>query len=106
MGQTFLTSQEEMILITVGVLQPDAYAYSIRKEIASETGIHLSLATIHTILYRMADQKFLESSLGGSTEKRGGRSKRLYKLTNKGLDTIKEVQSARSSLWLKFTAEP
>jgi DNA-binding PadR family transcriptional regulator len=102
MNQFSLTSREEMILITVGVLQPDAYAYGIKKEIKSEAGASISLATIHTILYRMEKQKLLQSSMGGSSEKRGGRSKRLYKLSNKGFHTIKELQTARTSLLLKF----
>jgi len=92
-------------LIAIGVLQPDAYAYSIRKEIKNETGLSISLATIHTILYRMAKQKLVESSMGGSSERRGGRSKRLYKLTTKGFNAIQQIQDARSSLWLKLNTD-
>jgi DNA-binding PadR family transcriptional regulator len=102
MNQFLLTSREEMILIAVGVLQPDAYAYGIKKEIKSETGVAISLATIHTILYRMEKQKLLQSTLGGSSEKRGGRSKRLYRLSSKGFHTIKELESARTSLLMKL----
>jgi DNA-binding PadR family transcriptional regulator len=105
MAPKFLTSQEEVILITVGLLQPDAYAYSIKKELKSEAGVSISLPTIHTILYRMEKQKLLQSGLGGSSEKRGGRSNRLYKLTHKGYGVIKEIQSVRNMLWTKLQIE-
>lgn len=102
MKEKFLTNQEELILIATGVLHPEAYAYAIRKEIKKEAGISFSLASIHTILYRMETSGFLRSRLGGSTEKRGGRSKRLYQLTTKGYGMLKELQSVRNVLLAKL----
>jgi len=106
MQEKFLTSQEELILISVGLLQPDAYAYLLKKEIKKEAGYSISLASIHTILYRMEKSGLLHSELGGSTEKRGGRSKRLYNLTTKGYAIIKELQTVRTSLWAKLQPGP
>jgi len=102
MKEKFLTNQEELILLSVGVLDPDAYAYAIRKEIRKECGISFSLASIHTILYRMESSGLLRSKLGGSSEKRGGRSKRLYCLTAKGQATIKELNTVRNALLSKL----
>lgn len=104
MNDVTISNQEELVLLTVGSLQPDAYAYGIKKEIHAEAGHSWSLGTIHTILYRLENNGLLRSELGGSSNKRGGRSKRLFFLTSKGYDVINEVQEVRKAMWSKLSA--
>lgn len=91
-----------MILLTVGLLQGDAYGYSVASEVEEQTGQRISLASIHTILYRLEDDGLLSSKMGGSTGKRGGRSRRLYSLTCAGVETIRSLHSERSRIWKKL----
>ncbi len=93
-----LTVREELILLAIPALHPDAYAYSIKKQIHELTGDRISLGTIHTILYKLENRGLLKSYLGGSSEKRGGRSKRLFELTLHGVKTLQHVQSIRSNM--------
>ncbi|MEQ9424618.1 MAG: PadR family transcriptional regulator [Cyclobacteriaceae bacterium] len=102
MGKSFINELDELVLLSVGVLFPEAYAYGIRKEIKEQTGKSLSLASIHTVLYRLENSGLLKSELGGSTEKRGGRSKRLFSLTQAGLATLRNLQDVRTAMWAKF----
>ncbi len=102
---TDLSTQEELVLLTVGALHPDAYAYAIQQTIKEERGKGMSLGTIHTILYRMEQSGLLQSKMGGSSQKRGGRSKRLFTLTGKGLDVVQELHEVRQSLWQKIAVE-
>ena len=60
---------------------------------------NVSLASIHTVLYRMEKYGFLKSSMGGVSSERGGRSKRLYQLTSKGFRAAEEIRLVRNSLW-------
>ncbi|MEP1097547.1 MAG: helix-turn-helix transcriptional regulator [Cyclobacteriaceae bacterium] len=90
---------DELVLLTVCVLDSDSYAYKIKKEIVQETSRSFSLASIHTILYRLENRGMLSSRMGGQTQQRGGRSKRLFSLTSKGISTIKDIQLARQALW-------
>jgi DNA-binding PadR family transcriptional regulator len=102
MNRTFISELEELVLLSVGVLNPDAYAYSIRKEINDQINKSLSLASVHTVLYRLEKEGLLKSDLGGKSEKRGGRSKRLFSLTKIGTDTVHDIQNVRHAMWTKM----
>ena len=102
MNRTFISELEELVLLAVGGLSPDAYAYSIRKEINLQISKSLSLASIHTVLYRLEKDGLLKSKLGGKSEKRGGRSKRLFTLTQTGVDTVRDIQDIRHAMWAKM----
>ena len=92
MNRSFISELEELVLLAAGVLYPEAYAYGIRKEIKDQLGKSISLASIHTVLYRLENNGLLKSELGGQSEKRGGRSKRLFSLTRTGMQTVQEIQ--------------
>ena len=100
-----LSNQEELVLLGVGSLHPEAYAYGIQKLLKEESRKKLSLGTIHTILYRMEGEGLLKSEMGGSSNKRGGRSKRIYVLTNKGFGLVDDLRSLRQNLWTKISIE-
>lgn len=97
-----MSELEELVLLCVGVLNPDAYAYGIKKEIKDQTGKSLSLASVHTVLYRLENAGLLKSELGGQSEKRGGRSKRLFYLTEVATQTVDEIKSVRHNMWARM----
>ncbi len=102
MNRTFISELEELVLLSVGVLYPEAYAYSIRLEIKAQIGKSLSLASVHTVLYRLEKEGLLKSELGGKSEKRGGRSKRLFSLTQQGEKTVHDIHSVRQAMWARM----
>lgn len=97
-----ISSQEEVILLAAGSMPEGAYAYGLQNEIKAQLEQRLSLGTIHTILYRLENKGLLKSELGGASEKRGGRSKRLYKLTAKGYSNLEFIQASRQNMWGKI----
>lgn len=102
MTQETISSQEEIVLLSVGSLEPEAYAYGIQKEIKDQANMSWSLGTIHTILYRLENKGLLKSEMGGASDKRGGRSKRLYRLTAKGYNHVEQIQETRQAMWNKL----
>lgn len=102
MNRSFISELEELVLLSVAVLSPNAYAYGIRLEIKDQVGKSLSLASVHTVLYRLERDGMLESAMGGQSEKRGGRSKRLYSLTKDGKEAVENIQSVRQAMWSKI----
>ncbi|MCB0852847.1 MAG: helix-turn-helix transcriptional regulator [Bacteroidetes bacterium] len=100
-----LSVREEMILLAIISLQPDAYAFAIKKAIKDEVDLALSLGTIHTILYRLENRGLLKSELGGSSDKRGGRSKRLFSVTSRGREIVNQIQAARQQLWSNISPQ-
>lgn len=102
MNRPFVSELEELVLLSVGVLYPEAYAYSIRLEIKEQVGRSLSLASVHTVLYRLEKENLLSSELGGKSEKRGGRSKRLFSLTKSGIEAVRQIHNVRQAMWARM----
>jgi PadR family transcriptional regulator, regulatory protein PadR len=99
MGKEYLGELEELILTTVGVLQDDAYGNAIIREIKEQLNREVSLAAAHVTLYRLENKGFIKSHVGGATKKRGGRSKRIFTITNAGLSVLRLMKEDRMKLW-------
>lgn len=97
-----LGNLEEMVLLVVAVMHNEAYGVSITKEYNEQTGQSISLSAVHTVLRRLENKGFIESEMGSATSERGGRRKRLYKVTRFGLKTLEEIQQSRVNLWKRI----
>lgn len=89
---------EELVLLLVGVLYDEAYSVAIVEEYKKQTGKNINISAIHTVLYRLEEKGFLESSLSESHAARGGKRKRLFFLTAFGVKALDEIQSLRDQL--------
>lgn len=94
---------EETVLLLVMMLKGEAYGVSIANEYMSRTGKEISIPAIHTVLRRLEKKSFLESHYSGATQERGGRKKRIYKITATGFKVISEVQEQRNQFWSMIT---
>lgn len=90
---------EELVLLVVGILQDEAYGVSVAEEIERQTGRSVSLSPVHSALYRLEEKGFVKSELGGATQARGGRRKRIYYITSAGRAAVDEVHLLRNRLW-------
>ena len=99
MKRTYLGEFDEVVLLTVGILQELAYGVSICKEIESQTGRQVNIGAVHTALHRLEEKGFLKSKFGDATEVRGGKRKRLFTLTSQGIRALREAQELRNHMW-------
>lgn len=99
MNKTYLGEFEELILTIVGILQDDAYGNAIVTEIKERVGRDVNLSAVHVTLYRLEDKGFVKSSMGGATNERGGRRKRIFSITNAGLAVLRAMKESRTELW-------
>ena len=90
---------EELIMLAVAVLHPNAYGVSIKEEILNNTGRELSLSAIHGALSRLEEKGLLKSHLGGATAERGGKNKRIFVLTTYGGKTLTIAREQRETFW-------
>jgi len=90
---------EELILLIVGVLFPDAYGFSIMHEIKAQTKRSAAIGAVHSALSRLEDKGFLKSHLAGDTHERGGRRKKLYEITASGKEALVFNRQLRNTLW-------
>lgn len=99
MSQYHLGEFEEIVLLTVAILDGEAYGVSIIEEIESRLGREVSLGAIQTVLKRLEGKKLVQSAFGEATKVRGGKRKRYYQITADGQQTIRNTKEQRLSLW-------
>lgn len=99
MKGTYLGEFEELVLLTVGILYHDAYGLAIMDELERRTKRNISISAVHKSLVRLEDKGYLNSFMGGATQARGGRNKRLYELTRAGKKVVNEAREIRNSMW-------
>ena len=99
MKGTNLGEFEELVMLTVGALYPEAYGVSIKAEIRLQTGRKVTLSTVHASLNRLQDKGYLESTFGNATSERGGKRKRLFTITSNGERALLHARQWREKLW-------
>lgn len=104
MKETRLGEFEEVILLLVGILGKEAYAFNIAEEFETQTARAVSIGAVHSTLTRMEDKGFLKSEMGKSTAERGGRRKRIYTITAYGRRVLENSRDFRVSLWKQYPA--
>lgn len=99
MRRTYLGEFEELILLMIAVLEGDAYGVTVSQEIEQQTGRVVTFGAVHNTLIRLEEKGFVISEMGGATNERGGRRKRLFKLTALGKTALTDIQQLRNKLW-------
>ena len=90
---------EELVLLTVAILQEEAYGVLIRQELETRTERQVSVSALQTALRRMENKGYLESELGEATAVRGGKRKRYFKITKVGREAMEYTKGIRMKLW-------
>ena len=93
-----LGTLEELILIIL-LMKEETYGVEIAKEYKNQLDQTISIPAIHVVLKRLEKKGFVDSRMGEPTQERGGKSKRLYKATNKGYETAHSLQLKRNDIW-------
>ena len=77
----------EYFLLTAAVrLGEGAYGAAIRQEIADTTQRRCSIGALYTTLDRLEAKGLVETWMGDPTAQRGGRAKRMVRVTAKGIE--------------------
>jgi PadR family transcriptional regulator, regulatory protein PadR len=85
----------EYLLITAAAgLGDNAYGASIRAEIATNTGRKCSVGALYTTIDRLEKKGLLKTWMGDATPERGGRAKRMVRVTPKGVHAAKTFYEA------------
>jgi PadR family transcriptional regulator, regulatory protein PadR len=99
MAKEYLGEFEEMVLTMVAALQDDAYGAAISEEIETKFKRDVNLSAVHVTLYRLEDKGYIKSRMGGGTNERGGRRKRIFTITSAGLAILRTMKETRLELW-------
>ena len=82
---------EVVVLMAVLHLGDDAFGSSIRDEIERRSGRAVSRGAVYITLDRLEEKSLLASRLAGASSSRGGRPKRLFRVTPAGLKAVKHA---------------
>lgn len=90
---------EEIVMLTVGILNNEAYSIAIKDEIEQRLNRTVSMGALHTALIRLEDKGYLRSFSGESPEERAGRPRRYFEITALGKKAILAAKDTRDQLW-------
>lgn len=94
-----LSRPEELFMLAIWRLQDNAYAVTIRETVNDLTGKSWSFGATFVTLDRLTKKRYLTSFLSEPTQKRGGRAKRMYRLTREGIMALLDIRKLSESMW-------
>jgi DNA-binding PadR family transcriptional regulator len=93
-GRDYLGEFEHLIVLALLRLEDRAYGVTVRQEIELRTKREVSIGAVYATLDRLEAKGYVSSRLGDPTPERGGRSKRFFRVTAKGLAIVNRTQGA------------
>ena len=99
MPRSLLTDFELMIVLATLRVGDDAYGVQIAREIERISGRKVLLGAAYAALDRLERNELVTSTVGNPTAERGGRAKRFFRVTPRGLRAVKETRQALVALW-------
>ncbi len=97
-GRDYLGEFEHLIVLAVLRLADQAYGVTVRQEIENRTRREVSIGAVYATLDRLEAKGYVKSHLGDPTPERGGRSKRFFEITAKGLSAVNRTHRALESM--------
>ena len=85
---------EYLLLTAAARLGESAYGAAMRQEIEESTGRECSIGALYTTLDRLEAKGFVKTWMGDPTPQRGGRPKRMVRVTAKGTQAASEFYAA------------
>lgn len=99
MDRHLLTDFEFMIVLAILRVGDEAYGVQIAREIETVSGRRVLLGAAYAALDRLERNGLVSSRIGSATPERGGRAKRFFQVTPRGVRAARETQQALVALW-------
>ena len=77
----------------------ESYGFSVALLYKQMFGKSISISAVHSVLSRLENKGYITSQMGGATEERGGRRKRIFEITQPGIRVIRQMREDRVKLW-------
>jgi DNA-binding PadR family transcriptional regulator len=85
---------EQLVLLALVRLGPEAYGASIRREIETHARRELSISAVYTTLQRLERKGLVRSRMGEPTPERGGRRRKHFELLPAGARALRAAYDA------------
>lgn len=90
---------ELMVMLALIRLGEEAYGVPISLEIERQCGREVALGSVYSTLERLEKKGLVVSMLGRPTPERGGKAKRFFHATPKGMHEVQKMREALTKLW-------
>ena len=90
---------QQLTMLAVARLDSEAYGAPIRDELLTIASRKVSVPTVYVTLVRLEEQGLVESSEAARDDGRGGRARRVFRLTPAGWDALQEARAAMTRMW-------
>jgi len=97
-GRDYLGEFEHIIVLALLRLEDRAYGVTVRQEIEFRIKREVSIGAVYATLDRLETKGYVKSYQGDPTPERGGRSKRFFRVTAKGVAAVNRTQRALQSM--------
>lgn len=104
MAKEYLGHLELMVLLALLRVR-NAYGVPISREIAEHTGREVAIGSVYAALERLQRKGLVSSALGEPSPERGGRAKRYFQITGKGVREVREAQRMLTNMWRNLGPE-
>jgi PadR family transcriptional regulator, regulatory protein PadR len=97
-SRDYLGEFEHIVVLALMRLGDRAYGVTVRQEIAARIGRDVSVGAIYATLDRLEAKGYVTSRLGEPTAERGGRAKRFFRVTAKGVSAVNRTRRVLLSM--------
>jgi DNA-binding PadR family transcriptional regulator len=97
-GRDYLGEFEHIIVLALLRLEDRAYGVTVRQEIELRTKREVSIGAVYATLDRLETKGYVKSHRGEPTPERGGRSKRFFRVTARGVAAVNRTQVALQNM--------
>jgi DNA-binding PadR family transcriptional regulator len=94
-----LKDMEQLVLLALVRLGEEAYGIPVRADIEERAGRSVSLATIYGVLERLETEGLAQAHMSEPLPERGGRARRMYRITPRGLAALRTARQALTRIW-------
>lgn len=94
-----ISNFEMMVMLALIRIGDKAYGVPISEEIERLSGHDVVVGSVYAALERLQSRDLVQSRIGEPTPERGGRARRYFTVTGKGLKVIRDTRRTLMRLW-------
>mgnify|MGYP000491650227 CR=1 FL=1 len=97
--KSYLGEFEHFVLLSILQLQDKAYGVTIRAQLKTSINRDVSLGAIYSTIERLEKKGFIQSRKSEALPERGGKPKRLVKVTPLGHEELIATKQRMDTMW-------
>jgi len=100
-----LAEFELYVMLALARLEDEGYGAAVKREIQGRTGRSVSIGAVYATLGRLEDKGLLVHAISAPVPVQGGRSRKVYRLTDVGREALRQATFRLERMMDGFVAE-